>query len=71
MAGESSAIREHLDGRTFFHGTSASSAVCISIEGLRILDRHNRSWSGHLGCGIYLTRNLEMAVGFSTGTVFF
>lgn len=54
------------DATTFFHGTSASSAICVSIEGFRILDQAIRFWKGHLGTGIYITRNLNEAQFFGS-----
>jgi len=55
-----------LTGRTFFLGTPAASAICISQEGFRILDEDVRSWGvGYLGNGIYVTRNLKEALYFA------
>ena len=53
-----------LDGRTYYHGTSPSSAICISIEGFRLLDERVRNWDGLLGIGIYVTRNLGQSLWF-------
>ena len=53
---------EQLDGRHYFHGTSASSAVCIAVEGFQLLERRLRFWRGALGTGIYVTRNLKEAL---------
>jgi hypothetical protein len=53
-----------LDGREYYHGTSPSSAVCISEEGFRILDRKVRFWRGALGTGIYITRNPKESLVF-------
>ncbi len=53
-----------LDDRNYYHGTSPSSAICISEEGFRILDRKVRFWSGALGTGIYITRNLKESLEF-------
>ena len=53
-----------LDGRQYYHGTSPSSAICISEEGFRILDKKLRIWHGVLGTGIYITRNVEESLSF-------
>lgn len=53
-----------LDGRTYYHGTSPTSAVCISEEGFRILDSEIRYWGGAMGPGIYVTRRLKESLIF-------
>jgi hypothetical protein len=50
----------------FFHGTSALPAVCIAIDGFRLLDEALRRFGrGCLGGGTYLTAAPKTAVWFS------
>ena len=56
-----------LESSEYWHGTSASSAVCIAIEGFRLLDAELRVWGrGALGNGIYVTKSLEEALSFGS-----
>ncbi len=49
----------------YYHGTTALSAVCIEVEGFRLLDERVRHWGrGYLGHGIYLSRSLPTARWF-------
>jgi hypothetical protein len=52
--------------QVFYHGTSALAALCISIDGFRLLSERLRHWAeGALGNGIYVTASLETAAFFA------
>ncbi len=54
-----------------FHGTSALAAVCISVDGFRLLNNILRRFgNGSLGNGIYVTASLEQAAWYSRGYIF-
>ena len=56
-----------LESAQYWHGTSASSAVCIAVEGFRLLDPQLRIWGrGALGNGIYVTKSLDEALSFGS-----
>ena len=51
---------------TYYHGTSALAAVCISVNGFRLLPTSLRKWgAGALGGGIYITSLLATAAFFA------
>ena len=51
---------------SYFHGTGALAAVCISIDGFRLLPTTLRRWGyGAIGNGIYVTTLLETASYFA------
>jgi hypothetical protein len=57
-----------LHGREFLHGTSASAAVCIAVEGFCVRDEAHHKWIGRLlGRGLYLTKELSVALLNSRG----
>jgi hypothetical protein len=63
--------RDEQEPAPFFHGTSALAAVCISIDGFRLLPVILRRWYlGLLGHGIYITASLRQAAWFSSGYIF-
>ena len=50
----------------FYHGTSPLAAICIAMDGFRLLDNNLRRWSGGaLGDGIYITADLSTASFFA------
>jgi hypothetical protein len=52
----------------FFHGTGALSAVCIAVDGFRLLDERLRPFGpGCIGGGIYLTAAPKNAAWFAGG----
>ena len=55
----------------YYHGTRALAAVCISIDGFRLLPATLRQWvDGALGSGIYVTTALDTALYFAHHYVF-
>ncbi|MCW3054205.1 MAG: hypothetical protein JWN14_3375 [Chthonomonadales bacterium] len=51
---------------TYYHGTRALAAVCISIDGFRLLPTNLRIYGyGAIGNGIYVTTLLETAAYFA------
>jgi hypothetical protein len=51
----------------FYHGTAALPAVCVTVDGFRLLDRMLRAWDcGCIGSGIYLTAAPRTARWFSS-----
>jgi hypothetical protein len=55
----------------FLHGTSPLAAVCILIDGFRLLPIVLRPWYlGLLGHGVYITASLWQAAWFSRGYIF-
>ncbi len=52
---------------SYYHGTSALGAVCIAVDGFRLLHASLRQWGdGALGGGLYVTASLETAAFFAT-----
>jgi hypothetical protein len=50
----------------YYHGTSALAAVCISVDGFRLLSTSLRHWGeGALGNGIYVTAVMDTASFFA------
>lgn len=55
--------------QVFYHGTSALAAMCISVDGFRLLSEQLRQWGeGALGNGIYVTAALETANYFASAS---
>jgi len=51
---------------TYYHGTRALAAVCISVDGFRLLPTNLRHWGyGAIGNGIYVTTLLDTAAYFA------
>lgn len=58
-------------GDFYYHGTKALAAVCISIDGFRLLPTNLRRWGyGAIGNGIYVTQVLNTASYFADSYVF-
>lgn len=55
----------------YYHGTKALGAVCISIDGFRLLPTTLRRWGyGAIGNGIYVTGLLDIASFFAEAYIF-